>query len=58
MNRNDSRVASLRELRAVRQRNYEHLALLRKRIMGEYASLKKQLSISGYILKRLFELFR
>lgn len=58
MDRNDSRVTSLRELRAVRQRNCEHLALLRKRIMGEYASLKKQLSISGYILKRLFELFR
>lgn len=58
MGRNDSRVASLRELRAARQRNCEHLALLRKRIMGEYASLKKQLSISGYILKRLFEFFR
>lgn len=58
MNRNDSRVISLRELRAVRQRNCEHLALLRKRIMEEYGSLKKQLSISGYILKRLFELFR
>ena len=58
MNRNDSRVLSLRELRAVRQRNSERLALLRKRIIGEYGSLKKQLSISGYILKRLFELFR
>lgn len=58
MNRNDSRVLSLRELRAVRQRNSERLALLRKRIIGEYGSLKKQLSISGYILKKLFEFFR
>ena len=58
MNRNDSRVLSLRELRAVRQRNSERLALLRKKIIGEYGSLKKQLSISGYIFKKLFEFFR
>lgn len=55
MNGNETCVSTLRELRAVRHKNSERMLLLRSRIVERCAMLKREFSVSSYIIRKIRE---